>query len=125
MKNSWQQDLDMYFSRWNEGFQTFDVAPIKAFYHEDFNGFWGNSQLLIPDQYGKDYDVEEVLRGMPGAVKMFTPLHFSNRAENEVAVIGVLTATFEGKKYPSQCLYILRHTAGGWKILREYIELER
>lgn len=125
MKEQWKQDLDMYFSKWNEGFQTFDAAPIKAFYHDDFVGFWGHSQLLVPDQYGREYDVEEVLRGMPGAIKTFTPLHHSPRAENEIAVIGVLSAAFEGKEYPSQCIYILRNTNKGWKILREYIELER
>ena len=125
MIEQWKQDMDTYFGKWNEGFQTFDATPIKAFYHEDFIGFWGNSQLNVPDQYGRDYDVEAVLRDMPGAVKTFTPLHFSRRTENEVAVIGILSASFKGKEYPSQCLYILRHTEDGWKILREYIELER
>ena len=125
MSEQWKKALDLYFSKWNEGFLTFDASPIKDFYHKDFIGFWGHSKLLVPDQYNKEYDVEEVLRGMPGAVKTFTPLHYSQRADNEVSVIGVLSATFEGKDYPSQCLYILRNTNDGWKILREYIELER
>lgn len=112
-------------SKWNEGFQTLDASPIKSFYHDDFIGFWGNSQLTVPDQYRKDYDVEEVLLSMPGAIKTFTALHFSNRSENEVAVIGVLSAEYKGNHYPSQCLYILRKMNDGWKILREYIELER
>ena len=125
MTAQWKLALDLYFSKWNEGFKTFDAAPIKTFYHDDFIGFWGNSQLTVPDQYGRDYDVEQVLRGMPGAVKTFTPLHSSRRSDNEVAVIGVLSAAYEGNHYPSQCLYILRNTDDGWKILREYIELER
>jgi len=125
MEEQWKKDLTQYFSEWNKGFQTFNATAIKRFYHNDFIGFWGNSKLNIPDQYGKDYDIEEVLRDMPGAIKTFAPLHYSHRSDNEVAVIGVLSAEYEGNHYPSQCLYILRNTDDGWKILREYIELER
>lgn len=121
----WQEQFNLYFSKWNEGFKTFDAAPIKMFYHEDFVGYWGNSKLTIPDQYDRNYNVEEVLQGMPGAIKTFTTLHSSHRAEDEVSVLGILTASYEGQEYPSHCLYILRKTNNHWKILREYIEIDR
>ena len=122
---TWETDLHQYVEKWNEGFQTFDAAPIKAFYHDEFVGYWGNSKLVVPDQYDKHYDLEQTLRGMPGAVKEFNILHSAKRADNEVAVIGTWTAHFDGQNYPSQCIYIWRHTESGWKLLREYIELER
>ncbi len=121
----WQEAFNLYFSKWNEGFITFNAAPIRTFYHDEFVGFWGNSQLTIPDHYDRYYNVEDVLRGMPGAVKTFSTLHFTNRSENEVSILGILTATYEGQDYPSNCLYILRNTDNGWKILREYIEIDR
>lgn len=124
MNEQWKHDLDVYFSKWNEGFKTFESGPIKSFYHDDFVGFWGNSKLSIPDQYGRDYDVEAVLKGMPGAVKTFNILHHAQRAENEVVVTGVLSAAYEGRIYPSQCLYVLRFCEDRWKIMREYIEIE-
>ena len=125
MDNSWEQALNEYFAKWNEGFITFDPVPIKDFYHEEFLGFWGNSQLTVPEQYGKDYDLEVILRDMQGAVKTFKTLHYSERGKNEIAVIGIEVALFEGNQYPAQTMYIWRNTETGWKIMREYIELER
>ena len=125
MGTSWEQALNEYFAKWNEGFINFEPAPIKDFYHDEFIGFWGNSQLTVPEQYSKDYDLEVVLRSMPGAVKKFNTLHYSERGENEIAIIGIEIALFEGNHYPAQTMYIWRNTENGWKIMREYIELER
>ncbi|MBM7095106.1 nuclear transport factor 2 family protein [Bacillus sp. H-16] len=118
--------LDEYFSAWNEGFKSKDGEGIRGFMSRDFAGYWAHSEIKKPDSYGYDYDLDAVLRQMDDARKSFETVSITTRKEGvECLVLGRETNLIQGVPYSAECMFVWRKEQDGWKLVREYIELER
>ena len=118
--------LNSYFVAWNEGFSTKDGEGIRSFMSKNFVGYWAHSGISEPTPYYYDYDLESVLKQIDNAHKSFE-IHAcrSRNNDNEVIVLGKETNVISGVPYTAQCMFIWRNEDREWKLLREYIELER
>ena len=126
MEKTIKMVLDDYFSSWNEGFISKNGDGIRQFMSNDFIGYWGHSKLEKPEEYHYDYDLDAVLTNEGDASKSFDILSIIERRDgNELVVFGRETNTISGEAFPAQCMFIWRKEQGDWKLLREYIELER
>ena len=118
--------LEDYFHSWNEGFIHKNGEGIRWFMSKEFTGYWGHSGLEKPQEYGYDYDLDAVLMNEGNAHKSFSILSVTERRNGEeLIVLGRETNTINGQAFPAQCLFIWRKEETGWKLLREYIELEK
>lgn len=118
--------LNSYFAAWNEGFSTKDGELIRHFMSKDFVGYWAHSDISEPTPYYYDYDLDSVLKQMDNAHKSFELLSSCSRNnDNEVIVLGKETNVINEVPYSAQCMFIWRNEDSEWKLLREYIELER
>jgi len=121
-----QEVLKKYFMSWNEGFRTKDEAGIKSYMSKDFVGYWSHSGIQEPDPYYYDYDLNSVLKQMDNAEKSFDVATISKRNNGkEALVLGRETNVINRKAYTAQSMLVWRNEEGGWKLLREYIELEK
>ena len=118
--------LEDYFAAWNEGFSTKDGECIRHFMSKNFVGYWAHSGISEPTPYYFDYDLESVLKQMDNAHKSFELLtcQFRNN-DNEIIVLGKETSVINGIHHAAQCMFIWRLEDSEWKLLREYIELEK
>ena len=63
---------------------------------------------------------------MDNAEKSFETLSMTKRNNgNEILVLGRETNVISGVHYYAQCMFVWRKENNEWKLLREYIELER
>ena len=121
-----QEILNGYFKSWNEGFITKNGDGIRNYMSENFVGYWAHSNLDKPDQYDYNYDLNNVLKQYENAEKSFEPVSITERKNgDEFLVLGRETNTINGEPYPAQCMFVWRKEGNEWKLLREYIELER
>ncbi|MFC0189496.1 DUF4440 domain-containing protein [Fictibacillus aquaticus] len=121
-----EEVLEDYFKSWNEGFISKNSDKIKSFMSDDFTGYWAHSDIERPDPYGYDYDLYAVLKQMDDAEKSFEILSITERKNGEeVIVFGRETNVIKGTPYAAQCMFVWRKENSEWKLLREYIELER
>ncbi len=121
-----QDVLNRYFKAWNDGLISKNGNQIREFMSEKFVGYWSHSNLDKPDEYDYSYDLETVLRQYEKAEKNFEPFSITERNNGtEFVVLGRETNTINGEPYPAQCMFIWRKEQSDWKLLREYIELER
>ena len=126
MEKTIERVLDDYFSSWNEGFISKSGDGIRRFMSKDFTGYWGHSKLEKPMEYYYDYNLEEVLVNEGNASKSFEILSVKERGfGHEMVIFGREVNTISGESFPAQCMFIWRKEQGDWKLLREYIELER
>ena len=126
MEKTIEMVLDDYFNSWNEGFISKNGDGIRQFMSKEFIGFWGHSKLEKPEEYHYDYDLDAVLANEGDASKSFDIPSIIERGDgNELVVFGRETNTISGEAFPAQCMFIWRKEQGDWKLLREYIELER
>ena len=126
MEKTIERVLDDYFTSWNEGFLSKSGDGIRRFMSKDFIGYWGHSKLEKPEEYYYDYDLEGVLVNEGNASKSFDILSVKERGDgHEMVVFGREVNTISGESFPAQCMFIWRKEQGDWKLLREYIELER
>lgn len=125
MKNM-QNVLDNYFQSWNEGFISKNGDEIRSYMSEKFVGYWAHSNLDKPDVYFYDYDLNNVLKQMDHAEKSFEILSITKRKNGlEFLVTGKETNLINGEPFTAQCMFVWRKEGDEWKLLREYIELER
>lgn len=118
--------LDGYFKSWNDGFKSKDGDGIRNHMSTKFNGYWAHSNLDKPDQYGYDYDINSALRQYGNAEKSFDIYSITERKNgDEFLVVGRETNMINGEPYRAQCIFIWTKEENEWKLLREYIELER
>ncbi|NHM32071.1 nuclear transport factor 2 family protein [Neobacillus terrae] len=118
--------LNNYFKAWNDGFVTKNGEGIRNYMSESFVGYWAHSNLDKPDTYHYDYDLNSVLRQMDNAEKSFEGVSITERKNgNEILVLGRETNVINGAPYTAQCMFVWRKEGNEWKLLREYIELER
>ncbi|WP_019241072.1 MULTISPECIES: nuclear transport factor 2 family protein [Bacillus] len=118
--------LNQYFEAWNLGLRNKNGTEIRMFMSEKFIGYWAHSNLDCPEEYRYDYDIDEVLMQYNTAEKSFNPLSFTERNNgDEMVVMGREINIIDGEPYPAQCMFIWRKEEGQWKLVREYIELER
>lgn len=118
--------LHDYFQAWNEGFKSKEGDHIRGFMSEHFVGYWAHSNVTQPDPYFYNYDLNQVLKQMDHAEKTFDVCSLSERNEGrEVIVVGKETNTISGKPFTAQCMFVWRKEKDEWKLVREYIELER
>lgn len=118
--------LQDYFESWNEGFKSKNGDGIRQFMSVNFVGYWAHSSIVKPDPYYYDYDLNGVLEQMNHAEKSFIPSSITERKNGEeVVVVGRETNIIGGVPYHAQCMFIWRKEENQWKLLREYIELER
>ncbi|MDN4607686.1 nuclear transport factor 2 family protein [Sporosarcina highlanderae] len=121
-----QEVLDEYFKAWNAGFISKNGDGIRQLMSENFVGYWAHSTIIQPDPYYYDYDLNGVLKEMDHAEKSLRILSIAERNDgNEVVVIGRETNVIGGEPYHAQCMFVWRKEEQQWKLLREYIELER
>ncbi|WP_144510812.1 nuclear transport factor 2 family protein [Bacillus sp. FJAT-22090] len=121
-----QNILKKYFQAWNNGLISKDGDEIRRFMSKNFVGYWAHSNMEKPDEYGYDYDLDGVLQQYGQAEKSFVPVSIVERKNRkECLVLGRETNVIEGKPYTAQCMFVWRDEEEGWKLLREYIELER
>lgn len=126
MEGAIEKLLEDYFNSWNEGFISKNGDGIRCFMSKDFIGYWGHSGLEKPQEYGYDYELDSVLVNEGNAHKSFELLSVTERRnKTEIIVFGREINTVNGQVFPAQCLFIWRKEETGWKLLREYIELER
>ncbi|MCA0983238.1 nuclear transport factor 2 family protein [Halobacillus yeomjeoni] len=124
--NAIKQVLNNYFSTWNEGFETKSGDKIREYMSEDFVGYWSHSGIQEPEPYYYDYDLDTVLKQMDNAEKTFEPVSVNERKDgDEYVILGKETNTINGKPFTAQCMFVWRNEVGGWKLLKEYIELEK
>ncbi|ASK63949.1 DUF4440 domain-containing protein [Virgibacillus phasianinus] len=116
--------LKDYFQAWNEGLTSKNGDGIRKYMSKKFVGYWANSEIDQPDPYYFDYDLNEVLKQMDHAEKSFEVASIIER-KNERLVVGRETNVINGKPFTAQCMFVWRKEDGEWKLLREYIELER
>ncbi|MBY0122035.1 nuclear transport factor 2 family protein [Bacillus sp. S/N-304-OC-R1] len=118
--------LKDYFKSWNEAFITKDGERIKSYMSKDFRGYWAHSGLEEPDQYDYHYDLNGVLEQYDQAEKSFVLASISMRKNGEEFVaIGTETALINDVEFPATCMLVWRKEEDEWKLLREYIELEK
>ena len=121
-----QDVLTEYFKAWNEGFINKNGEAIRTFMSEKFVGYWSHSNLDKPQEYSDEYDLNSVLKQYGKAEKSFEPLSIKERNNGEeVVIFGRETNEINGKSHHAQCMFIWRIEENQWKLLREYIELER
>ncbi|WP_449620927.1 nuclear transport factor 2 family protein [Robertmurraya sp. Marseille-Q9965] len=115
-----------YMQAWNEGFVSKDGDTIRKFMSKDFIGYWCHSNLNKPDEYDYHYDVNGVLQQYENAEKSFDPYSITKRKNGEeYLVLGRELNLINGQPFPAQCMFIWRKEEESWKLIREYIELER
>ncbi|WP_408009338.1 DUF4440 domain-containing protein [Pseudalkalibacillus sp. A8] len=121
-----QKVLDAYFSSWNKAFESKNSEEIRRHMSEKFVGYWGHSGLEVPMQYGYDYDLDNVLAQYEEAQKSFEPMAIIERKPGEeFLVTGTETNIIKGVLYRAKAMFIRRKENEGWKLQREFIELER
>ncbi|WP_026691071.1 nuclear transport factor 2 family protein [Alteribacter aurantiacus] len=121
-----QHAIDGYFTAWNEAFKSKDADLIRNYMSKEFIGYWAHSGLKEPDSYGYEYDLEAVLKQMGDAEKSFEPQSTTKRKNGqEYLVLGRETSLINGEEYSAQCMFVWRKENGDWRLIREYIELER
>lgn len=121
-----KKQLDAYFQGWNEGCKKQDGEIIRSFLSNDFVGYWAHSSILEPTPYFYSYDLQAVVEQMVGAKKTFTIYSMVPRKnETEWIVVGQEICQIQGQEHPAQCMLIWRNEQNEWKLLREYIELEK
>jgi ketosteroid isomerase-like protein len=118
--------LNRYFTSWNEGFKSKNGDEIRNHMSQNFVGYWAHSSIHQPEPYFYNYDLNNVLEQMNNAKKSFETYSIAERnSGNEVIVLGKETNVINGKPYAAQCMFVWRKEDNQWKLLREYIELER
>lgn len=118
--------LKEYFTSWNEGFKSKNEDGIRKFMSEQFVGYWAHSNILQPDPYYYNYDLHSVLEQMDNAEKSFEVFSITGRKNGEeIVVLGREINVISGVPYAAQCMFVWRKEENQWKLLREYIELER
>lgn len=118
--------LNSYFTAWNEGFISKNGNGIRNYMSENFVGYWAHSNIDKPDPYYYNYDLDSVLKKMDNAEKSFKAVSITERKNgNEFLVLGRETNLINGEPYRAQCMFVWRKEENEWKLLREYIELER
>lgn len=118
--------LNSYFKTWNEGFVSKNGDGIREYMSEKFVGYWANSSIDKPDPYFYDYDLNNVLKQMDNAEKSFEIISITERKNgDECLILGKETNLINGKLFAAQCMFVWRKERNGWRLLREYIELER
>lgn len=118
--------LDAYFKSWNEAFTSKNGDSIRSFMSKNFKGYWGHSNIDEPMQYDFNYDLNGVLEQYNNAHKSFVPDSISPRNDGkEWLIYGTETNMINGTQHPAKCMFVWRHENSEWKLLREYIELER
>jgi len=118
--------LNGYFKAWNDAFISKDGDEIRNYMSRNFIGYWAHSSLDEPDKYDFNYDLNQVLKQYENAVKSFEPFSITERKMGEeILVLGKEINIINGEPYPAQCMFVWRRERNEWKLLREYIELER
>ena len=118
--------LNGYFTAWNEGFISKNGDGIRDYMSKNFVGYWAHSNIDKPDPYYYNHDLESVLKEMDNAEKSFEAVSITERKNgNEILVLGRETNLINRKPYRAQCMFVWRKEENKWKLLREYIELER
>lgn len=121
-----EEILDSYFKAWNDGFVSKNSDGIRDYMSTNFVGYWAHSNIEKPDEYYYDYDLNSVLRQMDNAQKSFETVSITERKSgDELLVLGRETNIIDGVPYYAQCMFVWRKESNDWKLLREYIELER
>lgn len=121
-----QNFLDTYFEAWNRAFHTKNGDEIRSLMSKDFIGYWAHSGLVKPDQYDYSYDLDGVVSQYEEAHKSFDIESYSTRKNGEeYVVLGTEKNVVNGEPHPAKCMFIIRKEQDGWKLLREYIELEK
>lgn len=118
--------LNNYFQAWNDGFISKNGDRIRDYMSKSFVGYWGHSNIDKPEPYYYDYDIDSVLGQIDNAEKSFEPFSITQRKNGtEYLVSGRETSLINGMNYTAQCMFIWRIEDNEWRLLREYIELER
>ncbi|MCM3744302.1 nuclear transport factor 2 family protein [Sporosarcina luteola] len=121
-----QEILSDYFKSWNEGFISKNGDRIRSYMSEKFVGYWAHSNIDKPDMYYHTYDLNNVLKKMDNAEKSFEVVSLTERKNGEeYLILGRETNLINGEAYTAQCMFVWRKEDNEWKLLREYIELER
>ncbi|WP_433748051.1 nuclear transport factor 2 family protein [Falsibacillus pallidus] len=121
-----QAVLDAYFESWNDGFISKNADGIKSFMSKKFVGYWAHSNIDQPEFYTYDYDINGVLNHVKNAKKSFTAHSITERKNGgQIIVTGRETSLISGETFAAQCMFIWEKEEDQWKLLREYIELER
>lgn len=118
--------MDDIQATWNEGFISKSRDSIRSYMSKKFVGYWAHSNLDKPDVYYYTYDLNNVLKQMDKAEKSFEIVSITTRKNGfEFLVIGRETNLINGEPFTAQCMFVWRKEGNEWKLLREYIELER
>ncbi|RFB11410.1 nuclear transport factor 2 family protein [Bacillus sp. HNG] len=124
--NTIEEVLNDYFIAWNKGFICKNGDGIRDCMSKSFIGYWAHSNIDNPEPYYYDYDLDSVLRQMDNAEKSFEIASITERKNGEeYLILGRETNTINGEPYSAQCMFVWRKEDNAWKLLREYIELER
>lgn len=121
-----QHILNDYFKCWNEGFISKNGDKIRSYMSVKFVGYWAHSNVDKPDVYYYNYDLNNVLKQMDNAEKSFEAVSITTRKNGfEFLVLGRETNLINGEPFTAQCMFVWTKEGNEWKLLREYIELER
>ncbi|KIL35038.1 hypothetical protein SD71_15350 [Cohnella kolymensis] len=121
-----QEVLEGYFKCWNEAFISKNGDEIRNFMSKNFVGYWAHSNIDKPEQYDYNYDINNVLKQYDDAEKSFEPVSITKRKDGEdFLVVGTETNKINNIPHTAKCMFVWRRESGEWKLLREYIELEK
>ncbi|WLD94722.1 DUF4440 domain-containing protein [Alkalihalobacillus sp. AL-G] len=118
--------LDSYFDAWNRAFQSKNDTEIRAFLSKEFKGHFGRSEMTEAYTYDADYEIVPILNMYTTAEKSFEVLSSAKRnSDREIVVIGNEQNLIDGELSKAKSMMIWRNENNEWKLLREYIELEK
>ena len=124
--DSIQEVLNGYFKAWNDAFISKNGDGIRNYMSQHFVGYWAHSNLNKPDHYDFNYDIESALKQYDHAQKSFGPFSITERKDGEeFLVLGTETNVINDVPFPAKCMFVWRKESNGWKLVREYIELEK
>ncbi len=121
-----EEVINKYFQAWNEGFISKNGDGIRSFMSQNFVGYWAHSEITQPEPYFYSYDLNSVLSQIDDAEKTFEIYSVVERNNgSQKVVMGRETNVIGGRPFTAQCMFIWRLEGSEWKLLREYIELEK
>ncbi|MGM7683236.1 DUF4440 domain-containing protein [Cytobacillus sp. Hm23] len=122
-----QEVLDRYYKSWNEGFKSKNGDDIRKYMSKSFIGFWAHSNLNHPEQYDYNYDINAVLQQYDENTEMtLEPLSITERNNgDEHIILGTKISIINGTPAYAKCMFIWKREENNWKLLREFIEIEK
>jgi hypothetical protein len=75
--------INEYFNAWNKGYITKNSDEIRNYMSRNFVGYWAHSNIIEPEPYYYDYDLNSVLKQLDNASKSFNITSYTERKNGD------------------------------------------